>query len=102
MLAITWDEPKRLKTLNERGLDFADLKASFFLSSIVVPAKNDRLMAIGPFLDGTIAVVFAELGTQRPDSKIRKRILESKGHWNQYFSGLLIREILIRISRAGH
>lgn len=86
MLAITWDEPKRLKTLNERGLDFADLKASFFLSSIVVPAKNDRLMAIGPFLDGTIAVVFAELGTEaisiismRPASrKERKRYEEAE------------------------
>lgn len=86
MLVIRWDEPKRLKTLEERGLDFADLTASFFLSSIVVPAKRDRLMALGQFLDGTIAVVFVELGIEaisvismRPASrKERKRYEEAK------------------------
>lgn len=85
MLVITWDEPKRLKTLRERGLDFADLDEGYFLSSLVVPAKNNRMMAIGPFLDGTISVVFMTLGSEgisiismRPASaKERKRYEEA-------------------------
>lgn len=85
MLVITWDEPKRLKTLRERGLDFADLTEAFFTASLVVPAKQDRWMAIGPMLDGVIAVVFIVLGTEglsvismRPASrKERKRYEEA-------------------------
>ena len=57
MLVITWDEPKRLKTIRERGLDFSDLDETFFLNSLVLPAKQGRLMAIGPFLDGVIAIL---------------------------------------------
>lgn len=86
MLVISWDEPKRLKTLRERGLDFADLTETFFMASLVVPAKAERWMAIGPFLDGTIAVVFITLGTEglsvismRPASqKERKRYEEAQ------------------------
>ncbi|WP_243430112.1 BrnT family toxin [Acetobacter sacchari] len=64
MLVITWDEPKRLKTKRERGLDFADLTEDFFLSALLIPAKQNRMMAIGPFSDGTISVVFVALGTE--------------------------------------
>ncbi|WP_029606235.1 BrnT family toxin [Kozakia baliensis] len=86
MLVITWDEPKRLKTLRERGLDFADLTEGYFLLSLVVPAKNDRMMAIGPFIDGTVSVVFLALGNEgisiismRPASaKERKRYEEAQ------------------------
>jgi len=83
MLVVTWDEPKRLKTLNERGLDFADLTETFFLRSLVLPAKAGRWMAIGPFLEGTIAVVFVRLGREglsivsmRPASLKEKRRYE--------------------------
>ncbi|ADO42393.1 BrnT family toxin [Ketogulonicigenium vulgare] len=64
MMMIVWDEPKRESNLEKHGLDFADLSEEFFLSSVVVPAKNGRHMAIGKLADGTIAVVFATLGTQ--------------------------------------
>lgn len=64
MIVITWDEPKRIKTLRERGLDFADLTEAFFLASVIGPAKHGRMMAIGPFFDGTIAVVFMVLGSE--------------------------------------
>jgi uncharacterized protein len=63
-MMIVWDEPKRLSNLAKHGLDFADLDEMFFLSSLVVPAKENRHMAIGRLSDGTIAVVFAVLGTQ--------------------------------------
>lgn len=61
---IVWDEPKRLTNLAKHGLDFADLTEAFFLAAMVVPAKNGRYMAIGRLADGTVAVVFATLGTE--------------------------------------
>jgi len=63
-MIIVWDEPKRLINLAKHGLDFADLNDSFFLTSLVVPAKQDRHMAIGRLANGTIVVVFAVLGTE--------------------------------------
>lgn len=63
-MTIVWDESKRLINLAKHGLDFADLDEAFFLSSLVVPAKENRHMAIGRLMDGTIAVVFAVLGTE--------------------------------------
>lgn len=82
MLMIVWDEPKRQLNLAKHGLDFADLSEEFFLSSIVVPAKNARHMAIGRLADGTIAVVFATLGTEgvsvismRPASQRERSLL---------------------------
>jgi len=63
-MMIVWDEPKRLVNLAKHGLDFADLNDSFFLTSLVVPAKQDRHMAIGRLANGTIVVVFAVLGTE--------------------------------------
>lgn len=65
MNTITYDEPKRLANLDKHGLDFADLvDGVFFSSALVAPAQDGRFMAIGRFKDGTIAVVFALLGTQ--------------------------------------
>lgn len=64
MLMIVWDEPKRQSNLAKHGLDFADLDEDFFLSSMVIPAKNGRQMAIGRLADGTVAVVFVVLGTE--------------------------------------
>jgi len=81
-MMIVWDEPKRLVNLAKHGLDFADLNDSFFLTSLVVPAKQDRHMAIGRLANGTIAVVFAVLGTEgvsvismRPASWKERRLL---------------------------
>jgi hypothetical protein len=81
-MMIAWDAPKRLSNLAKHGLDFADLDEMFFLSSLVVPAKGNRHMAIGRLADGTIAVVFAVLGTQgvsvismRPASRKERELL---------------------------
>ncbi|MCA0998577.1 BrnT family toxin [Alloyangia pacifica] len=63
-MMIVWDEPTRLVNLAKHGLDFSDLDEAFFLSSLVVPAKENRHMAIGRLADGTIAVVFAVLGSE--------------------------------------
>ena len=46
------------------GLDFADLDMGFFMGSVVVPAKPGRSMAISPFRDTVIAVVFTPLGAE--------------------------------------
>ena len=82
MTMIVWDEPKRLTNLAKHGLDFADLDEQFFLDSVVVPAKGGRHMAIGRMSDGTIAVVFATLGTEgvsvismRPASQRERNLL---------------------------
>ncbi|PTE20704.1 hypothetical protein C5F48_16160 [Cereibacter changlensis JA139] len=64
MLMIVWDEPKRQSNHAKHGLDFADLDEDFFLSSMVVPAKNGRQMAIGRLAEGAVAVVFLVLGTE--------------------------------------
>lgn len=79
---IVWDESKRQTNLAKHGLDFADLDEAFFLSSVVVPAKGSRSMAIGRLADGTIAVVFATMGTEgvsvismRPASQKERSLL---------------------------
>lgn len=81
-MMIVWGEPKRLSNLAKHGLDFVDLDEGFFLLSMVVPAKNGRHMAIGRLANGTIAVVFAVLGSQgvsvismRPASRKERSLL---------------------------
>lgn len=82
---ITFDHPKRLANLAKHGLDFADLEDGvFFLNALVVPAKVGRFKAIGRFADGTIAVVFAALGTEglaaismRPASKTERSLFDA-------------------------
>ncbi|MCB1466340.1 BrnT family toxin [uncultured Paracoccus sp.] len=75
-MLIVWDEPKRKANLAKHGMDFADLDAEFLLDALVIPAKQGRFKAMGRFADGTIAVIFATLGTEaislismRPASK---------------------------------
>lgn len=63
-MKIIWDEPKRLANLYRRGLDFASLDIGFFETSVIVPAKKGRSMAVGRFEGRTIAVVFTFLGTE--------------------------------------
>ncbi|WBU51878.1 BrnT family toxin [Paracoccus sp. SCSIO 75233] len=75
-MLIVWDEPKRQANLAKHGMDFADLDVEILLDALVVPAKQGRFKAMGRFADGTIAVIFATLGTEaisvismRPASK---------------------------------
>ena len=64
-MKIVYDSPKRLANLRKHGLDFADLEdGAFFDMALVHPAKAGRFQAIGRFEDGTIAVVFALLGSE--------------------------------------
>ncbi|HTN62235.1 MAG TPA: BrnT family toxin [Devosia sp.] len=64
-MEITYDEPKRLINIAKHGFDFAVLDVAFFASSVIVPAKASRYMAIGEFRGQTIvAVVFAPLGSE--------------------------------------
>lgn len=61
---IVWDEPKRETNLENRGLDFAELDLDFFASSVVVPARDGRFKAIGPFRGDILAVIFKPLGSE--------------------------------------
>ena len=82
MVVIVWDEPKRQRNIVRHKLDFSDLDEWFFLDAVTVPAKENRYMAIGRLDDGTIAVVFASLGTEgvsvismRPASRKERSLL---------------------------
>ena len=63
-MKIIYDPPKRETTLAVRKLDMADLTLAFFESATIFPAKDERLMAIGPFQDTLITVIFKFLGTE--------------------------------------
>lgn len=80
-MIIVWDEPKRQANLVKHGIDFADVDEGFFLSALVIPAKDGRFAAIGE-MNGTITVIFAVLGTEgvsiisaRPASITERRLL---------------------------
>lgn len=53
-----------MSNLEKHGLDFAELDIEFFTASMVVPARQDRFMAIGRFSDTVIAVVARRLGSE--------------------------------------
>lgn len=64
-MRIVWDEPKRIENMgNHEGLDFADLTPDFFFGATVTSAKRNRYMAVGPFRDTILSVVFAPLDTE--------------------------------------
>lgn len=80
-MIIVWDEPKRQANLVKHGIDFADVGEGFFLSALVIPAKDGRFAAIGE-MKGKITVIFAVLGTEgvsiisaRPASITERRLL---------------------------
>jgi hypothetical protein len=75
MLMITWDAPKRQTNLAKHGLDFADLDEAFFLSSVVVPAKASRHMAIGRLADGTVGTEGVSVISMRPASARERSLL---------------------------
>jgi uncharacterized DUF497 family protein len=82
-MRILWDEPKRRQNIEKHGLDFASLDMAFFETALVAPAKSSRLKAINVFSDGTIAAVFATLGSEaisvvsmRPASKQERKLYE--------------------------
>jgi len=61
---IIYDEPKRLKTLEARQLDMADLTVAFFDAATIFEAKEGRLKAVGLFGGDIITVIFKLLGTE--------------------------------------
>ena len=63
-MILVWDEPKRQANIAKHGFDFADLTEDFFLAAYIDAVKDGRHMAIGRLNDGTIAVVYATLGTE--------------------------------------
>ena len=81
---IVWDEPKRLANIAKHdGLDFADLDEAFFETSMVLPGKDNRLIAIGRLASGVVVVVFVALGTEgisvvsmRPASRKERKLLD--------------------------
>jgi uncharacterized DUF497 family protein len=79
---IVWDEPKRLANLDKHDLDFRDLDIAYFEGSVVVPARDGRLAAIGRLGGQALTVIFAAWGTEaisvvsmRPASAKERRLL---------------------------
>jgi uncharacterized DUF497 family protein len=65
--AFDWDDAKRVRTLDERGIDFADVALFFFARSPffrrrVVRDGETRWQAFGPFgdLERLVSVVYTE------------------------------------------
>ncbi|WP_346297074.1 BrnT family toxin [Rhodopseudomonas sp. P1] len=82
-MRIVWDEHKRLVNIDRHGMNFADLDEAFFERSAIVPAKLDRMIAVGELFDGVIVVVFLKLGTEgvsvismRPASRREGRLID--------------------------
>jgi uncharacterized protein len=81
---IVWDDSKRLANIAKHdGLDFADLDEAFFERSMIVPAKANRLIAVGRLADGVVVVVFVALGSEgvsvismRPANRRERKLLD--------------------------
>lgn len=80
-MLLVWDELKRLSNLDKHGMDFDHLDLAFFESATTVPARGNRLIAIG-YTNGATTVVFAMLGAEaisiismRPASERERRLL---------------------------
>ena len=63
-MKIIWDERKRLANVSKHGMDFADIDIEFFAEATILPARDNRLMAIGSIEDFAITVIFNRLGTE--------------------------------------
>lgn len=63
-MKIIWDEPKRLTTLEERGMDFATLTVEFFAASQIEGTRDGRFKAVGFCGEDLIAVIFKPLGSE--------------------------------------
>lgn len=84
-MRIVWDEPKRLANLDKHDLDFADLTPAFFEEAMIVPARDGRLAAIGRLGNGTLTVIFFQLGSEaisiismRPASVKERSVLDGQ------------------------
>ncbi len=83
-MKIVGDEPKRLANIAKHdGLDFADLDETFFERSMIMPGKDDRLIAVGRLANGVVVVVFVTLGSEgvsvismRPASRKERKLLD--------------------------
>jgi uncharacterized DUF497 family protein len=81
---IVWDEPKRLANIAKHdGLDFAVLDEAFFENAMIVPARSNRLIAVGRLASGVVVVVFVALGSEgvsvismRPASSRERKLLD--------------------------
>ena len=83
-MIILWDEPKRLANIEKHGFDFAELTEDFFAAAAIVPAKGERLMAIGEFNGAVVvAVVFRVLGEEAVSVvSMRRADRQERRLWN--------------------
>lgn len=82
-MRIVWDEHKRLANLDKHEMDFGGLAGEFFVTALILNARDRRLTAIGRFEDGVAMVIFAPLGSEaisvismRPASARERRYLD--------------------------
>ncbi|PWE58044.1 hypothetical protein DEM27_02305 [Metarhizobium album] len=63
-MRIVWDEHKRLANIEKHGLDFADVVFFQWETAVLERSHSGRVKAVGYFEDGTVVVIFAELGSE--------------------------------------
>lgn len=64
-MKLTFDETKRQTNIAKHGLDFASLEIDFFLTAVVLGARDGRAKAIGEVAGKVIVtVVHAPLGSE--------------------------------------
>jgi uncharacterized DUF497 family protein len=90
MRRFVWDEPKRLANLEKHGLLFEDVKDVDWETAVIEPARPDRFgrsrsKAIGRFRDGTVVVIYSELGSEgvsiisfRPANDKERQVLDDQ------------------------
>ena len=89
-MRIVWDEAKRLTTLDERGIDFADAEDFDWEDALYMPGHpgedgRPRFMAIGWLHDELLTIVYSPLGTEaisivsmRPASRKDRRLFDAR------------------------
>jgi len=85
---ITWTEAKRARTLQERGLDFADAGAVLLGRQFTRPthggkADEERFVTAGFLNDRMVVVVWTPRGSARHIISMRHAHAKEKRLWEQ-------------------
>jgi uncharacterized DUF497 family protein len=90
-MLFEWSEPKRQKTLAERGLDFRDAGQLFDGRSVLTyPSPRDgeeRFVSVGLLQHRLVAVVWMERDTGRRIISMRRARRAEEGSYRALFVG---------------
>ncbi|CAL8978334.1 MULTISPECIES: BrnT family toxin [Rhodoplanes] len=89
MVRITFDQKKRLRTLAERGLDFADAATVFAGRHTVLlddrfPYGEDRYISAGMLRDRMVVIVWTPRGEARHVISMRYCHAKEEARWRRH------------------